>query len=131
MNYKQTQPQWPISEEELKARYKACAKEENLVSGIWLVLFFAFLFACIALSKQVESLAQGVQTGLIILFFAVLVGNLYFMFKTMGRRIRDYGLACPECGKLFTGKTMGHILKTGHCDKCNREILKKGDQSEV
>ncbi len=125
MNYKQTQPQWPISEEELRTRYKACKKEENIVSGIWLVLFFAFLFACIALSKNIESLDKGIQTGLIILFFAVLIGNLIFIFKTIKSRMRAYGLACPECGKLFTERTISHGLKTGCCNKCNKEIFQK------
>lgn len=122
--YKRAGPQWPVSKEELKERRKACQKEENIVSGVWLLAVFTFLFVCVALSEFIENLDKWVQTALIILFFAVLAVTLVLMFKSIRSRMRGYGLACPGCGKLFTDRTIEHALKTGKCNKCGADVVK-------
>ncbi|MCF7874122.1 MAG: hypothetical protein K9L84_00020 [Candidatus Omnitrophica bacterium] len=121
--YKYSKLNWPVPAKELKKRYESCRREENRVSAIWLVLFFMFLFGCIALGDFVESLSRTIEIVLIVFFMGGLVGNLFFIFKTIKDRMRDYGLVCPNCKKVFNVKLINYVLNTGHCYRCGAKLV--------
>ncbi|MCF7872865.1 MAG: hypothetical protein K9L80_01490 [Candidatus Omnitrophica bacterium] len=128
--YKYTKVDWPISVAELRSRYLSCRKEENRASGVWLVLFFMFLFGCVAIGGFIEQLSQGLETAFIIIFMGILGANLFFIFKTIKDRMRDYGLVCPNCKKVFNSRFINYTLHTGCCYRCKTKLIKKGGRDE-
>lgn len=128
--YKYSKVNWPISAEELKNRYLSCRKEENRVSGIWLVLFFAFLFGCVAIGKFIDQLSRGLEITAIVIFMGILGANLFFIFKTIKDRMRDYGLVCPKCKKVFNSRFINYALHTGYCYRCKTKLIERRSPDE-
>ncbi|MCF7871252.1 MAG: hypothetical protein K9L95_06245 [Candidatus Omnitrophica bacterium] len=122
--YKYSPIDWPVSAEELRSRYLSCRKEENRVSVIWIILFFMFLFGCVAIGKFIDQLSRGLEIAFIIIFMGILGANLFFIFKTIKDRMRDYGLVCPNCKKVFNVRLINYILNTGCCYKCRTKLIK-------
>jgi hypothetical protein len=109
-------------------RYQRCRKEENIVSAIWLVIFFIFLFVCIYIGEFIESQPRWLEVTFIIAFFSILFTNLFFIFKTIRNRLRRYGLVCPNCRQVFSARRMIYILNKGCCANCGHHLLKTGKQ---
>jgi predicted RNA-binding Zn-ribbon protein involved in translation (DUF1610 family) len=122
--FKQNRPIWPVSKEELKKRWNLCKREENIISGIWIVGFFGFLFACVALADFIEQLPRQLEVAFIVLFFTALAANLFFIFKTINDRLRAYHLICPNCSKTINSRRINYIVNHQQCPNCGYRLIK-------
>jgi hypothetical protein len=121
-----TKASWPISFSELKERRDQCKRRENVVSIIWMVIFFSILFANLPFSKwitqrQNEEPWIGITYG--ILFFSFLIGNLVVMIWSIKRRLRAYSLQCPECRVLLSSNFMPILIVSGRCPNCGALLV--------
>ena len=122
--FKQKRPKWPVSIEELKKRWNSCKREENIISCIWTVAFFCFLFGCVALADFIEQLPRPLELSFILLFFIALAANLFFIYKTINDRLRAYYLNCPNCSKTINARRMNYIIINQHCPNCGYKLIK-------
>lgn len=122
--FKQNRPKWPVSKEELLKRWDSCKREENIISLIWTVAFFGFLFGCVALADFIEQLPRQLEVAFIVLFFTALAANLFFIFKTINDRLRTYYLNCPNCSKTINARRINYIINNQHCPNCGYKLIK-------
>lgn len=126
-SFRHTQPEWPISLEELKQRRDQCVKAESRSSIVFLILFFGFLFANVPFVNWIESnttLPAWVKPAWLGLFMVVLIGNLPLMVYLLKRRVRSFGLNCPSCDKMVHAQAMAIAVATGHCSHCGVKLVK-------
>ena len=122
--FKQNEPKWPVSKEELKKRWNSCKREENIISCIWTVVFFGFLFGCVAWADFIEQLPRRLEVAFIVLFFTALAANLFFIFKTINDRLCAYYLICPNCSKTINARIINYIINNQHCPNCGYKLIK-------
>ena len=124
--YRNTPAEWPIALDELKARRDACKKRENIVSFVWLVVFFGLLFGNIPLAEWITEQQKtypwlGITYGVV--FFGLLFGNVFAIFWIQRQRMRAYDLVCPACGTLMRGGLIPLAITTGRCGACGAELV--------
>lgn len=114
-----------MNKEEFLMRQQAARREENIVSIIWLIVFFGVLFGNIPLAKWMDhhKPAPWIQVTYGLIFFSFLLGNLVLMIWTIKRRVRKYGLNCPSCDKPLTATTGQIAVATGKCGHCGHRVF--------
>ena len=126
-SYQHTKVAWPISLQELIERRDQCAKLESKWSIKFLILFFGFLIANIPFVKWMEHSEMApkwLSPVWLVVFFAILFGNLPLYYYTLRGRVRSFDLVCPNCSKELWAKLMPFAVATGHCCNCGAMLVK-------
>ena len=114
-----------MTKDDFVTRQHAAKREENVVSVIWLIVFFAALIGNIPLAKWMDHhrSAAWIQVLYGSLFFGFLIGNLVVLFWVTKRRARKFGILCPGCGKPLTQVAGQIAVATGNCGHCGAKLF--------
>jgi hypothetical protein len=86
--------------------------------SLYMILGISVTFAFLKIG--VFDLSPNVRFLLFFIGICSLMVVLYPISKWLNRK---YGVHCPSCGVLLSGKSKYHILRTGNCRKCSHPIL--------
>ncbi len=109
---------------ELKEYQKKVAKKANLLSGIFLILFFALLISNLVLVKQLEKYCPDYTwiSGIyLVSIFIFMFWSLRKVFTKAKQCLPD----CPKCHERIKAPAIPIIIATGNCPMCGEKILDK------
>jgi hypothetical protein len=109
------------------SRQRAAKREENIVSIVWIVIFFAVLLANVPLSSWFDrnKPAVWIKVTYLCLIFGFFIGNLVLMIWSAKRRYRKFGLHCPACDKPLTHVAGQIAIATGNCGHCGVSLFEQ------
>jgi hypothetical protein len=58
-----------------------------------------------------------------LLFFGAVSSWFYFLFVYRIKRLREAGMSCDKCNKLFEHIDQRLVIATGRCSCCGERIL--------
>jgi hypothetical protein len=114
-----------MTKQELIARQQVWKRKGGFETASLVVIWFASLAGLIWVKDGIEARihAGWVDVLFTLLFFAVLVGIVPFMFWFTKRQHQRYGVACPHCGGLLAGRRIQILVAQGNCGRCGERIL--------
>jgi hypothetical protein len=104
-----------MTKQEFIQRNSKADRGAKLFNAIYIPLFLVLLIANVFF---VRSVPEKYTWHYLIAFFGFLFVNLIVTLWVERRRIRKFGLLCPNCNKAIT-KTMAQVaIATGNCGSC-------------
>ncbi len=105
-------------------RCRAARRSEVRVGTVWLVIFFAALFANVPLSKWVEDEApRWLRVVYLVGLFGVLFSNVAAIGWWLRSKPRQFGLLCESCGAGLDGLNGYTAVATGNCGVCGAVVF--------
>jgi hypothetical protein len=104
-------------------RHRAARRSEVHVGTVWLVMFFAALFANVPLVKWVEEAPIWLQVVYGVTLFALLLGNVAAVGWWVRSKPRRFGLLCGNCGADLDGLNGYTAVATGNCGVCGAAVF--------
>lgn len=98
----------------------------------WGIAMLISWFAVLGLlAIVVNRISPAVETVLVAVFVAFMLGTAFAMLFGLLRSMRRLGLVCPHCRVLLTKDLWPVAVATGRCGKCGKQIVDPAqEQSE-
>src|SRR4051794_14210051 len=110
---------------EFIARQRRMKRVGSIISWIWFVALFAFLFGNVVLTRYVErgTPPRHFPHWYILVFLGILAANLVAILAFVRIAPRRFDLLCPRCAHTLMGSAAQVAIATGHCGYCGAAIF--------
>jgi hypothetical protein len=114
-----------MTKDDFIIQQRAAKGEEKRVTMIWMIVFFGVLFGNLPVAAWMDHHKEKILIHVIfgILFFGFLIGSIPILIFIGKRRIRKFGLVCPNCQKPLFQAMASIAIASGNCGHCGNKVF--------